>query len=322
MALTIDPALFRPEAISAEAAAFNAQVEAMLKDVTPTWQRDPQEVRDERERGQGIFGPLALSDAAQTRTLSTHTGEVPVRMFIPDRIEGVFLHIHGGGWVLGRAHHGDPRLEPLSQRHNVAVVSVDYRLAPEHPYPAAPDDCEGVARWLVENGKSEFGTDRFVIGGESAGAHLAAVTLLRMRDRHGYRGFGGANMVYGVYDLRLTPSAATWGTRELILSTPLMRWFVDHFISDESKRTDPDVSPLFADLSGMPPALFTVGTMDPLLDDTLFMANRWAEYGNQCELAVYPGGLHGLNAFPSAIGQAATERMEAWMDGILGAVPA
>jgi acetyl esterase/lipase len=322
MALTIDPALFRPEAISAEAAAFNAQVEAMLKDVTPTWQRDPQEVRDEREGGQGIFGPLVLSDEAQTRTLSTHTGEVPVRMFIPDRIEGVFLHIHGGGWVLGRAHHGDLRLLALSQRHNVAVVSVDYRLAPEHPYPAAPDDCEGVAQWLVENGRSEFGADRFVLGGESAGAHLAAVTLLRMRDRHGYRGFAGANLVYGVYDLRLTPSAATWGTRELILSTPLMRWFVDHFIPDESQRTDPDVSPLFADLTGMPPALFTVGTMDPLLDDTLFMANRWAEYGNTCELAVYPGGLHGLNAFPSAIGKAATERMDAWMEGILTAVPA
>ncbi len=322
MSLTIDPAIFRPEAVSPEAAAFNAQVEAQLAAVTPTWQRQPQEVRDEREAGKGTFGPVVTVPEAQDRVLATPAGDVPVRVIVPDRVDGVFLHIHGGGWVLGRPHHSDVRLLALSRRHNLATVSVDYRLAPEHPYPAGPDDCEAAARWLAANSRSEFGTDRLVIGGESAGAHLAAVTLLRMRDRHGYRGFRAANLVYGIYDCRLTPSAANWGTRELILSTPLMRWFVDQFVPDASKLTDPDVSPIFADLRDMPPALFTAGTMDPLLDDSLFMASRWAAFGNDCELAVYPGGLHGLNAFPSALGKEANQRMDAWLERTLGAVPA
>ncbi len=322
MSLHIDRAVFRPEAISPETAAFNAQVEAQLATITPSWQRVPQEVRDERESGKGMFGPVVTVPEAQDRVLSTPAGDVPVRIIVPDRVEGVFMHIHGGGWVLGRAHHGDVRLLALARRHNLVTVSVDYRLAPEHPYPAGPDDCEGVAQWLVTNAQREWGTDRLVIGGESAGGHLAAVTLLRMRDRHGYTGFRAANLVYGVFDLRLTPSAANWGSRELILSTPVMRWFVNHFVPDASKLTDPDVSPLFADLTGMPPALFTVGTMDPLLDDTLFMASRWAQFGNDCELAVYPGGLHGLNAFPTPLGKEASERMDTWLERTLGAVPA
>ncbi len=321
MAISIDPAVFRPEAISTETAAFNAQVEAMFTGVPPAWTRPPQETRDARERGEGMWGPLILADEAQDRMLSMPTGDVPVRLFIPDRIDGIYLHIHGGGWVLGRAHHADPRLLAFSRQHNLVVVSVDYRLAPEHPYPAAPDDCEGVAAWLIENGRREFGSNRIFIGGESAGGHLAAVTLLRMRDRHGYRGFAAANLVYGVYDLRMTPSAANWGERELILSTPFMRWFVDHFVPDASLLTDPDVSPLFADLTGMPPALFTVGTMDLLLDDTLFMAARWSEYGNEAELAVYPGGLHGLNGFPNALGLEASARMDAFVSKHLAPVP-
>jgi acetyl esterase/lipase len=320
--LSIDPAIFRPQAVSPETAAFNAQVEAQLATLTPTWQRNPQEVRDEREAGGGTFGPVVTVPEAQDRVIATPTGDVSVRMIVPDRVDGVFLHIHGGGWVLGRAHHSDVRMLALARRHNLATVSVDYRLAPEHPYPAGPDDCEGAAQWLVANAAREFGTERLVIGGESAGAHLAAVTLLRMRDRHGYRGFQAANLVYGIYDARLTPSAGNWGTRELILSTPLMRWFVNHFVPDAATLTDPDVSPLLADLTGMPPALFTVGTMDPLLDDSLFMAARWASFGNDCELAIYPGGLHGLNAFPNTLGKEATQRMDDWLAKTLGAVPA
>ncbi len=88
-----------------------------------------------------------------------------------------------------------------------------YRLAPEHPYPAAPDDCEAVARWLVAHRVDAFGTDRIAVGGESAGAHLALVTLLRLRDRHGYSGFTGANLTFGAFDLSGTPSPLRWGAR-------------------------------------------------------------------------------------------------------------
>jgi len=90
----------------------------------------------------------------------------------------------------------DPMLERIADNTGQAVVAVEYRLAPEHPYPAGPDDCEAAAAWLVQNGKREFGTEALTIGGESAGGHLTAVTILRMRDRHGYTGFGGSNVVY------------------------------------------------------------------------------------------------------------------------------
>jgi acetyl esterase/lipase len=119
----------------------------------------------------------------------------------------------------------------------------------------------------------EFGSDRIVIGGESAGAHLSAVSLLRLRDKHGFSGFRGAALTYGCYDMTMTPSMARWGPRNLILSTPIVAWFIDNFVP-EGDRRQPDISPLYADLAAAA-ALFSVGSYDPLLDDTLFMQGRW-----------------------------------------------
>jgi acetyl esterase/lipase len=219
----------------------------------------------------------------------------------------VYLHIHGGGWVLGSAFQQDVPLWTLANEASVAVVSVEYRLAPEHPFPAGPDDCEAAALWLVKSAAAEFGeaaSTKLVIGGESAGAHLATLTLLRLRDRHAISSaFTAANLVFGVYDLSMTPSQRRWGERNLILSTPIMAWFYDYFLPGVTveDRRDPQCSPLYADLDGMPPALFSVGALDPLLDDSLFMAARWEAAGNDATLRVYPEAVHGFNAFPMAI---------------------
>lgn len=301
---------FDPAAIDAETAEFNAKLETVMAGLTPTYLRRPQEVRDEREAGGGTFGPIVTSDLAQEHTLAG----VPCRLFLPQTVRGVYLHLHGGGWVLGRAHHSDLRNERIMQNGGLAVISVDYRLAPEHPYPASQDDCEAVAAWLVEHTHAEFGTEKLLIGGESAGGHLAAATLLRLRDRHGYSSFLAANLVYGVYDLSMTPSQARWGERNLVLSTPTMAWFYDHFVPDASKRRDPDVSPLYADLHDLPPALFTVGTLDPLLDDSLFMHQRWLAAGNRSELAVYAGGVHGFNGMPGSLARSANQRIDAFLN--------
>jgi acetyl esterase/lipase len=310
--LSLAPSLFSPEAIDAETAAFNEQLEALLATVEPTHRRQPVEIRAEREAGNGTFGSVVLSEMAQSREIAG----VPVRVFTPETVQGVYLHIHGGGWVLGRAHHSDVRNESVARSNNLAVVSVDYRLAPEDQYPAGPDDCEAVAAWLAENLRGEFGTEKLLIGGESAGGHLAAVTLLRLRDRHGFRGFRAANLVYGAYDLSMPPSQRNWGERNFVLSTPTMQWFYDHFVP-EARRREPDVSPLYADLSGLPPALFTVGTLDPLLDDSLFMHARWLAAGNRAEIAVYPGGPHGFNAFPTELARRANARIDAFLSGAL-----
>jgi acetyl esterase/lipase len=271
----------------------------------------PQVIRDAREAGRGIWGPVVRSAMATERVLDG----VPVRWFRPEVVNGVYLHLHGGGWMLGRAHDQDQRNEHIARSCGLAVVSVDYRLAPEHAYPAGPDDCEKVARWLVDNAARELGTDRIVIGGESAGAHLSVVTMLRLRDRLGYRGFAGANLLFGAFDLSMTPSQRRWGDRNLVLSTPILDWFYDAFVPAERRR-EPDVSPMYADLSSLPPALFTVGTADPLLDDSLFLHARWRAAGNAADLAIVPGAPHGFTAFPMPATVEATTRIDAFLRGV------
>jgi acetyl esterase/lipase len=194
----------------------------------------------------------------------------------------------------------------------MAAISVGYRLAPEHPYPAAPDDCEDAALWLLDHGAAEVGApQRWTIGGESAGAHLAVVTLLRLRDRHGVRGaFAGASLIYGAFDLSMTPSQRLWGERNLVLSGPIIRWFGDNFLGgrDYEARRDPDISPLYAELHGMPPAHFQCGTADPLIDDTLFMEARWRHAGARTVLDLYDEAAHGFTAF--ALGVAVDARRD------------
>lgn len=313
----LDHTLFAADAVDAETAEFNAQLEAALAEAPSITEVPVDETRRAREEGRGPAGPVVLSDMAVERVIDGPGGALTLRAFVPQSPRGVYLHIHGGGWALGRAHLQDPRNEEIARNCQVAVVSVDYRLAPEHPYPAGPDDCAAAALWVAENAKSEFGADTLVIGGESAGAHLSAVSLLRMRDKHGFTGFAGANLVYGVYDLAMTPSQRNWGARNLVLNTEIMAWFYDQFVPEPPRR-DPDLSPLYADLSGLPPALFTVGTLDPLLDDTLFMSQRWQAAGNPAELAVYPGGPHGFDAHPTQMARRARERMDEFIGGMVG----
>ncbi len=308
--MELDPWLFGPDAIDPDTAEFNRRLKAASREAPNITTVPVAELRTARERGESIFGPFRVSDRSVERQIPGPEGTVGVRQIVPlSEPRAVLLHLHGGGWVLGSPREQDARHVALADRQGIAVVSVDYRLAPEHPYPAAPDDCEAAARWLVDHCEREFGTDRLLIGGESAGAHLAVVTLLRLRDRHGFSGFRAANLAYGVFDLALTPSAANWGDEPLILSTETMQWFQEAFV-DRALTRDPDVSPLFADLRDLPPALFTIGTLDPLLDDSLFMAQRWIAAGNRAELAVYPGGVHAFDYFPDLpLGQAAVAKI-------------
>jgi acetyl esterase/lipase len=298
-----------------EARTFNAALEELLAAAPSVHTVPPEQTRSARAEGRGTFPPPVVLPEGRDETIPGPDGnDIVLRVFVPPGdVRGVYLHLHGGGWVLGSAHQQDVGLWRLANEASVAVVSVDYRLAPEHPFPAGPDDCEAAALWLVEVAASRFGADaarKLVIGGESAGAHLAALTLLRLRDRHGLAApFAAANLVFGVFDLTMTPSQLRWGDRNLVLSTPIMAWFYDCFLPGMAaeERRGPEVSPLYADLAGLPPALFTVGLLDPLLDDSLFMAARWSAAGNDAELLVYPEAVHGFNAFPVALAGMANE---------------
>jgi acetyl esterase/lipase len=312
------------EAALAEARAFNADLARQLAG-TPSIETLPVEVtrRLRRERG-GTFPPPVFLDEAEDRTIQTRAGDLRVRVLPPDRDPaGVYLHFHGGGWTIGGCDEQDARLLALARATGLCAASVEYRLAPEHPYPAALEDCEDAALWLLERGADELGApSTFAIGGESAGGHLSAMTLLRLRDRHGIRGaFGAVTFVYGSFDLSLTPSARLRGDTDLILSRAVMGWFRDCFVpgTGTEERRDPQISPLYADLSDLPPALFSAAQLDPLLDDSLFMAARWEAAGNEAELRVWPEMLHGFGAYPLAISRAAAEAQWAFLSEALPA---
>jgi acetyl esterase len=312
----LDPALFDPAAVDAETRALNAEIVAKLKALPDPWSFPVALVRERRRQGLGPFPPMPQSKRARSLTVAGPAGPIALRVIAPDRPRGVYLHIHGGGWTWGAPDEQDPWLERLGDRCGLACVSVRYRLAPEHPYPAAPDDCEAAALWLVREGAALFGTDRFAIGGESAGAHLSATTLLRLRDRHGLTPFRAANLFAGCFDLALTPSAANWGVEKLVLNTRDIRIFAQNYCGGADRR-DPDVSPLHGDLRGLPPALFSIGTCDPLLDDSLFMAARWSAAGNPAELAVWPGGAHVFIRFAGAMPERALARIDAFLEARL-----
>jgi len=318
--LSIDPTVFDPASIPADTRAANDEVEAILKTLPSIIDLGAPMVRELRRQGEGVLAMEPMSEKAEWANATALGREVRVRIFRPEMINGVYLHIHGGGWTIGAADMQDQSLTALSEAANVAVVSVDYRLAPEHPWPLPADDCETAALWLAENAATLFGTDRLAIGGESAGAHLSAVTLLRLRDRHGLTPFAAANLVYGAYDITMTPSCANWGDRHLIINTPLVQWFADNLLPPEdypvTARRDTDISPLYADLTGLPPALFTVGTLDPLVDDTLFMAARWHAAGNRADLDIIPGGIHAFDILSTEAARNSRARMTRFIGAI------
>ena len=300
-----------PDALLAETRSFNAELERLIATLPAVHTLGPEESRRLRREGLGIFPAPTFLPEARTIEIDGPGGRIPLRVIAgAGERAGVFVHVHGGGWTLGAADMQDPRLARMARDTGLTVVSVDYRLAPEHPYPAGPDDCEAAALWLLgDEGRAALDSGGpFAIGGDSAGAHLAVTTLLRLRDRHGVSGaFAAAVLQYGAFDLSMTPSQRLWGERNLVLSTPIIRWFGDNFLPshDLEQRRDPNISPMYADLAAMPPAIFTVGTQDPLLDDTLFMAARWSAAGASSELRIWPEAPHGFISLPMTVADAA-----------------
>ncbi len=301
-----------------ETRALNLQIETLQSSQPPRETVPPAELRAQRKNGTSVLPTPELLPDAHWLEIPSRGGTLRLRVIAPTgEAKGAYLHFHGGGWVIGAPDEQDLGLQAIAETAGLCAVSVEYRLAPEDPYPAAQDDCEDAALWLLEHGPAELGVPaRYAVGGESAGGHLSAATLLRLRDRHGISGaFAAANLVFGVFDLSGTPSRRHFGDRQLVLTESTMTWFGQSYLPgyDTDALRDPDISPLYADLRDMPPALFTVGTADALLDDSLFMAARWEAAGNRADLRVYAEGCHGFTAFPLAIAQHANAAQLAFL---------
>ena len=292
--LKIDPQVFLESAIAPQTKALNAEIIEELESAPDPWSLDPDIIRQARRQGRGIF-PFEepLSDARNFQ-IDGPNGPILLREIKPDANagKGVFLHIHGGGWRLGAFDQQDHRLKRLANATGLTCLSVEYRLSPEHPYPQGPTDCFRAAEWLVKESDGAFNTDFLAIGGESAGAHLSVTTLLHLRDQLNLQPFHAAILIAGCYDMTSTPSARRFGLERLILTTRDIDKFAESFLQNGEDRNRPEISPLQANLSGLPPAFFTVGTKDALLDDTLFMASRWIQTQPDTELEIAPGGCH------------------------------
>lgn len=247
-------------------------------------------------------------------------GKIGLRILRPDKIEAVYLYIHGGGNIWGNASSEDSLNDITARYCHVAIVSVDYHLAPEYPFPAQINDCYSAAKWLVKNAFTEFGTDRFFIGGGSAGAHLSALTAIYVRDSlKSIDKVLGVNLFYGLYDLGKTPSHrnatdSTLGLNKHLLDE-ILKMGYGSFSFEE--RQSPKYSPLYANLKNLPPAIFIIGTADPLLDDSYFMEARWRNAGNKTYLGVYPECVHGFNTVPLKISKLANDKVNEWMKRLI-----
>jgi acetyl esterase/lipase len=309
--MPIPEPLYAPglDAHVAEALAFNAKLPR--EDARTRW--TPAAIARARDLTQimgGVFATPAIA-GFENREIPGPRGPIRLRTLVPDEVRAVYYDVHGGGFFMGAPEMDDRDNAEIARRAKCAVVSVDYALAPEHPYPAGPDDCEAAALWLLENAQREFGASRLAIGGGSAGANLAATTLVRLRDRHQSASrFCAANLVFGVYDVSGTPSQRRGGVQSF------RDLYLPKIFGDDRKH--PDISPLYADLTGLPPALFSVGTADYLYDDSLYMHARWRAAGNASELAVYPECVHGFTMFPIAMARAANARIYEWLTKQVG----
>jgi len=262
-----------------------------------------------RPRRRGIRRELALATALNQ--------QVPVRIFRPAApCRGVIIDFHGGGWTIGNARMSDRQNADLAAATNAVVVSVDYRLAISVPIAAQVDDCEAAALWVLDHAAALFGTTRIVVKASSAGAHLAVCMLLRLRDRlPNFDAIDGVVLYFGLYDFAGTPMVRNAGRKTLLLDAPTVRETLCLLTPDmtDDQRRDPWISPIYAELDGLPPALFIVGEEDMLLEDSHKMEARWSAANGNAELLVAPASPHAFVKFGTSIAAKTEAFVKSWI---------
>jgi acetyl esterase len=273
----------------------------------------PEDRVDVTRTGWGLFLAMAGGPAEPVFAVEDRdAGGVPVRVYrpSPDGDLPVLVVLHGGGWVIGTAEQFDLIARQLANASGAVVVSVDYRLAPEHPFPAPLDDCWGALEWVAAHAAEIGGdTSRIAVGGDSAGGNLAAVCALRARDAGG-PALALQVLVYPVCDCNFeTESYAANGVGHL-LETEEMHWFFDCYTGGVADSADWQISPLRTpDLRGVAPAVMVTAEYDPLCSEGEAYAQRLRDEGVAVEHRRYDGMIHGFFGLPAAF-DASRDAME------------
>lgn len=300
------------QALVPEQLERNQLIREQSSSIPPVASVAPEKLRRFRVYNKDGQIKLKLSDSARNETLELSDRELTVRIFDVENPSAVLVHFHGGGWIMGSIYEQEKYLTRMSQDAGIQIVSVDYPLAPETQLPEMID-VAFAALCKIADGAPDL---PIMIGGESAGAHISLSVLLRLRaDEARASRCIGAYLCYGIFDLGMTPSQKAFGDQGLGLSTEFLEWFYKLALpglSPEERRA-PQLSPLYADLSGLPPTHLIVGELDPLLDDTLFLYQRLLAAGNQSDMIAYPEAPHGFNGHPTEMGKHCNASISAFL---------
>jgi len=263
----------------------------------PLHECTPAEAREFAEAAAALAGPAPAMNRVEDHRVPVEGGEITVRVLVPTQgARGVILYLHGGGWVIGTIDGYETMARKLAERTSCAVALVDYRLAPEHRYPTAVDDCYAALEWTAARLEELTGRSDgpLIVAGDSAGGNLSAVMALRARDRKGPE-IALQVLIYPVTDADLSRRSYVEADNQLLLTTDAMAWFWDHYVPDAARRAEPDASPLRApDLTGLPPAVVLTAEHDVLRDEGEAYAARLRAAGVPVETHRLAGQMHGF----------------------------
>lgn len=280
-------------------------------DATPVARRRTAErVRQPWREG----GPIM----AESNDLDMDGVRLRIHRPVADEKLPVMLYIHGGGWVIFSIDTHDRLMREYAARSGMAVIGIDYSLAPENKFPVALEECAAALDWIAANAEAlNLDTRRVVIGGDSAGANLSVAACLLQRDR-GARLPAGMLLNYGAFSPDHMPSYARYGDRRYSLECDEMDTFWDAYLGGDAHRADPLAVPLHAELGGLPPAFLAIAECDILADCNHTFANKLAEAGVSVEAVTYHGATHSfLEAVSIApLASRALDDQAAWMKRI------
>ena len=302
---------------------LNPQAKVLLDQMAamgmpPIHEQEPEAVREANRLPPAV--PGATMAHVEDRSIPGPGGEIPVRIYRPTEASdhSLLVWYHGGGWVIGDLDGADVTCRELAARSGSVVVSVDYRLAPEHRYPAAHEDCYAATVWAAGNA-AELGADagKLAVGGDSAGGNLAAVVSLRARDESG-PAIRFQLLVYPVTDHNYETVSYRDNAEGYLLTRDGMEWFWNHYLGPDGDGSHPHASPLRADdLSGLPPAHVITAEYDPLRDEGEAYAERLRGAGVAVTQTRYAGqihafyGMHGVLDDATNAAQESAEKLQA-----------